>query len=80
LPEAAAISIEDEEGIMFTGEIKDERPVVKGGSVEKLVERLTFPAYAGKSPTITTTTTIIIKCMVLITYDCTPCVEQISNS
>jgi hypothetical protein len=77
LPEAAAISIEDEEGIMFTGEIKDERPVVKGGSVEKLVERLTFPAYAGKSPT---TTTIIIKCMVLITYDCTPCVEQISNS
>eukprot|EP01094_Clydonella_sp_ATCC50884_P016857 TRINITY_DN2846_c0_g1_i1.p1 TRINITY_DN2846_c0_g1~~TRINITY_DN2846_c0_g1_i1.p1 ORF type:complete len:1130 (-),score=536.32 TRINITY_DN2846_c0_g1_i1:96-3485(-) len=45
-PPVAAPPPTDEDGIVFTGEMKDGRPIIKGGTIDRLVERLTFPAYA----------------------------------
>ena len=44
---AAVTKIEDEPGLLFTGELLNGRPVIKGGNIEKLVERLTFEKYNG---------------------------------
>ena len=44
-----SISVEDEEveGLMFTGERENGRPVIKGGNIKQLVERLTYEKYNG---------------------------------
>lgn len=47
--DSVAVS-QDEPGLIFTGEILNGRPVIKGGNIEKLVERLTFEKYNGKFP------------------------------
>jgi hypothetical protein len=39
---------EDEPGLIFTGEKINGRPVIKGGNIEKLVERLTYEKYNGE--------------------------------
>jgi len=41
----AAAPITDEPGLLFTGELNNGRPVIKGGNIEKLVERLTYEKY-----------------------------------
>lgn len=44
--DAAPAEVEqDEPGLIFTGELENGRPVIKGGSIEKLVERLTYEKY-----------------------------------
>ena len=37
----------DEPGLIFTGEMINGRPVIKGGNIGKLVERLTYEKYNG---------------------------------
>jgi len=41
----AVATTEDEPGLLFTGERVNGRPVIKGGNIEKLVERLTYEKY-----------------------------------
>lgn len=46
--DSVAQATQDEPGLVFTGEMLNGRPVIKGGNIEKLVERLTYEKYNGK--------------------------------